>query len=65
MKERVSIFNLNGRTSIWWEHCRKVKKINERKILWKQFQKYFKKKYLSDKYYDEKIKEFHELILGQ
>ena len=38
--------------------------INERNIVWKQFQKYFKHKYLSDKYYDDKIKEFHELRLG-
>ena len=43
----------------------KVKKINERNIAWKQFQKYFKQKYLSDRYYDDKIKEFHELRLGQ
>ena len=48
MKARVAIFNLNGRASIWWEHFRKVKNINERKIVWKHFQKYFKKKYLSD-----------------
>ena len=27
--------------------------------------KYFKKKYLSDRYYDDKIKELHELRLGQ
>ena len=65
MKARVSIFNLTGRESIWWEHFRKVKKINERHIMWKQFQKYFKQKYLSDRYYDDKIKEFHELRLGQ
>ena len=31
----------------------------------KQFKKYFKQKYLSNRYYDEKIKEFHELRLGQ
>ena len=42
-----------------------VKKINERHIVWKQFQKYFKQKYLSNNYYDDKIKEFHELILGK
>ena len=59
MKARVAIFNLIGRASIWWEHFRKVKKINERKIVWKQFQMYFKQKYLSDKHYDDKIKEFH------
>ena len=63
MKARVPIFNLTGRVSIWWEHFRKVRKISERKIVWKQFQKYFKEKYLSDRYYDDKIKEFHELRL--
>ena len=30
MKARVSIFNLNGRASIWWEHFKQVKKITER-----------------------------------
>ena len=33
--------------------------------LWKKFKKYFKQKYLSDMYYGDKIKEFHELRLGQ
>ena len=42
-----------------------MKKINERNILWKQFNKYIKQKYNSGKYYDDKIKEFHELKLGQ
>ena len=56
MKAGVSIFNLTGRASIWWEHFKKVKKINERKTVWKQFEKYFKQKYLSDRYYDDKIK---------
>jgi hypothetical protein len=39
--------------------------LKERKLTWKQFEKYFRKAYLSEKYYDEKIKEFHELKLGQ
>ena len=33
MKARVAIFNLTRRASIWWENFRKVKKINERKIV--------------------------------
>ena len=65
MKARVAIFNLNGRVSIWWEHHRQINKVNERRIVWKKFKKYFKQKYLSDRYYDDKIKEFHELKLGQ
>ena len=33
MKARVAILNPTGKTSIWWEHFRKVKKINESKIV--------------------------------
>jgi hypothetical protein len=29
MKARVSIFNLNCRVSIWWEHFIQAKKISE------------------------------------
>ena len=47
------------------EHFKQVKRISERKLKWKQFKKYFRQKYLSDRYYDDKIKEFHELRLGQ
>ena len=35
MKERVAIFNLNGRAPIWWEHFKKVKRISERRLKWK------------------------------
>ena len=34
-------------------------------MMWNQFNKYLRQKYLSDRYYDGKIKEFHELKLGQ
>ena len=33
--------------------------------MWKQFNKYFKQKYLFDRYYAEKMKGFHGLKLGQ
>ena len=52
MKAREAIFKLNGRASIWREHLRQVKKITDRKIVWKQFKNYFKQKHLFDKYYD-------------
>ena len=35
------------------------------RLKWKQFKKYFKQKYIFHRYYDDKIKEFHELRLGQ
>ena len=42
-----------------------MKGIHENDLSWKQFEKYFKKKYLSEKYFDGKTKEFYELKLGQ
>jgi hypothetical protein len=65
LKARITIFNLNGKASIWWEDLRNVKGIHEKDLSWKQFEKYFKKKYLSEKYFDGKTKEFYELKLGQ
>jgi hypothetical protein len=41
-----------------------VKGIHE-DLSWKQFEKHFKKKYLSEKYFDGKNKDFYELKLGQ
>ena len=42
MKPKVSIFSLNGRESIWWEHFKQVTRISERRLKWKRFWKYFK-----------------------
>jgi hypothetical protein len=65
LKARITIFNLNGKASIWWEDLRNVKGIHEKELSWGKFEKYFKKKYLSERYYDDKTKEFYELKLGQ
>jgi hypothetical protein len=42
-----------------------VKGIHEKEFSWIQFEKHFKKKYLLEKYFDGKTKEFYELGLGQ
>jgi hypothetical protein len=65
LKVRITIFNLNGKDSIWWEDLKNVKGIHEKDLSRKQFEKYFKKKYLSEKYFDGDTKEFYELKLGQ
>jgi hypothetical protein len=65
LKAWITIFNMNGKDSIWWEDLRNVKGIYEKDLSWKQFEKYFKKKYLSEKYFDGKTKEFYELKMGQ
>jgi hypothetical protein len=61
----VVSFNLNGKASIWWEDLKNVKGIHEDGLSWERFEIYFRKKYLSEKYFDEKIKEFYELKLGK
>jgi hypothetical protein len=65
MKARVTTFNLNGKASISWEDLKNMKGVREEDLSWEQFEKYFRKKYLSEKYFDEKTKEFYELKLGQ
>ena len=42
-----------------------MKWVREEDLSWKRFEKYFPKKYLSERYFDEKAKEFYELKLGQ
>jgi hypothetical protein len=56
---------LNGKASIWWEDLRNVNGIHEKDLSWKQFEKYFKKKCFSKKYFDGKTKELYEVKLGQ
>ena len=38
--------------------------IKEKNFTWKEFKKYFEKKYLTKRYYDKNMKEFFELKLG-
>ena len=46
------------------DHLMKVEHINERRITWKQFKKYFQKEYLSKQFYDNKMQDFFELRVG-
>jgi len=61
LKAQISIFNLNGKASIWWEDLRNVKGVHDKDLSWKQFEKYFKKKHMSKKYFDRQTKELYEL----
>jgi len=65
MKVRMSNYNLKVKESIWWQELKLTKGLKEKQMEWLEFKKYFKKKYLSEKYYEIKTKEFYELRLGQ
>ena len=64
LKSRMAIYNLIGKAYIWWQDPKRVKCIREKKFNWNTFKKYFKKKFLSEQYYEERAKEFYELKLG-
>jgi hypothetical protein len=63
-KGRNSIYQMKGKTSIWWDQLVQLQRIKEKSVTWREFKKYFEKKYLTKRYYDKKIKEFFELKLG-
>jgi hypothetical protein len=47
MKVRMTIYNLKGKTNIWWKDLKLSKGLKEKNMEWEDFKKYFKKKYLS------------------
>lgn len=61
LKARFIIFQMQGKATMWWEEVKTVRGVNEQSIAWENFQKYFKEKYLIERFYDEKEKEFHDL----
>jgi hypothetical protein len=59
----IAIYQLKGKTSIWWDQLVQVQCLREKNVTWKDFKKFFEKKYLAKRYYDKKMKEFFELKL--
>lgn len=64
MKAKISTFNLKGKLYIWLEYVKNVKGIWEEELIWDEFKRHLKKKYLSERYYDDRDKEFYELQTG-
>ena len=65
MKVRMTVYNLKGKASIWWQDLNISHISKEKNLEWSKFKKLFKKQYLSKIYYERKTKEFYELKLGQ
>jgi hypothetical protein len=61
---RIAMYQLKGKSSMWWDQFLQVRHIREKEVTWKEFKKYFKNKYLTKRYYDRKMKEFFKLKLG-
>jgi hypothetical protein len=56
MKVRMAIYNLKGKSSIWWQDLKLAKGLKEKQLEWSDFKKYFKKQYLSESHYERKMK---------
>ena len=57
----MAIYNLNGKAVRWWRDLKHTKKYEVREIRWSSFYKVFQEKYMSKRFFDIKVKEFHEL----
>ena len=60
----ISIYQLKGKASIWWDQLVQVQCLREKNVTWKEFRKHFEKKYLAKRYYDKKMTEFFQIKLG-
>lgn len=60
MKVKIKKFNLKGKEDICREDWINIKRIIENELSRGRFKKCFNENYLSERYYDNKIKEFHE-----
>lgn len=64
MKAMKSTFTIKGKTYIWWEDVKNFIGIQEEDLNWSEFERLFRKIYLSKRYYDEKEKEFYDSKMG-
>jgi predicted AlkP superfamily phosphohydrolase/phosphomutase len=64
VEARITTYRLQGKETMWWDQLKQDKNLDEKKISWRQFKGYFQVKYLSEHYYETKMKEFFELKLG-
>ena len=64
MQARLAIYNLNGKVARWWWDLKQNKKDELREISWEKFQNIFQEKYMSERFFNRKVKEFHELRMG-
>lgn len=65
MKERLFVYQLQGKATLWWEETKIIRLLDEKIVLWEDFEQKFKYCYLSERYYDDPEKKLHEMRLGK
>lgn len=63
-KVRIAIFSLKGKIDIWWEDVKLVRDIRIKELSLHEFKRLFRNKYLLDRYYVGKAKEFYDWKMG-
>ena len=51
----MAIFNLTENADIWWQDIKRVKNLKDKYLTWRVFKNYFKRKLLSEQYYEERV----------
>jgi len=64
MKDGISTFSLKIKVDIWWDDVKNVRGIWEEKMTLSEFKKHFRKKYLSERFYDDRERGFYDLNMG-
>jgi hypothetical protein len=41
----ISTYHLQGKETMWWDHLKKVKNLDEKRVSWRKFKGYFQEKY--------------------
>ena len=49
---------------MWWDQFVQMQHIDKKKVTWREFKRYFQKKYLTKHHYDKRMTKFFELKLG-
>jgi hypothetical protein len=60
----IATYHLQGKEVMWCDQLKQEKKLDERKVAWRQFKGNFQEKYLCENYYERNMKEFFELNMG-
>jgi len=56
MKDIVATLSLKGKADIWWEDVKNMRCIHEEDLTLSEFEWLLKKKYLLERYFDDKEK---------
>ena len=64
LKAKMVIYNLTGKADIWSQDIKRVKNLKDKYFTLRFFKKYFKRRFLSEQYYEDRAKEFYDLKLG-